>query len=110
MPETDDQKKRAPPVSYRPPKHREEEFFNRAAASGLSVNAFITHAVFGKPRRHPAQLAELAKLLDQAAQISDRLHDIALTTAEYNALPIEQARAELSQIRAALLTLMGRKP
>jgi len=39
--------KRKPPISYRPPSAREDEFYERYERSGLpSVSSFITHAVF----------------------------------------------------------------
>ena len=107
---TDDGTKRPPPISYRPPKEREEEFHARVAASGMSVNAFITESVFGRGRRSRGELQTLAQLLNEAARISDRLHDIGLTGPGNAALQIEAMRRELTEIRAALVALLGRKP
>ncbi|MGZ9272454.1 MAG: hypothetical protein ACXW6T_25300 [Candidatus Binatia bacterium] len=45
-----------------------------------------------------------------AARVSDQLHDISLAGAGDSALAIEAAYRELTEIRAALLTMMGRKP
>lgn len=77
---------RPAPISYRPPKGLAAEFHARVAASGLSVNAFITACIFGRSRRRWDERQALAQLLGQAAQISDRLHDLALTGGSENAL------------------------
>ncbi|MCC7428676.1 MAG: hypothetical protein IT557_17425 [Alphaproteobacteria bacterium] len=107
---TDEKKKRAAPLSYRPPKRREAEFAARVQASGLSVNAFINECVFGRNRRRPGEQQALARLLGRAARIGDALEEISLTGDAGHAVVIEAALAELSEIRAALLALMGRKP
>lgn len=104
------QNRRPAPISYRPPKGLVAEFYARVAASGLSVNAFITACIFGRSRRRRDERQALAQLLGQAAQISDRLHDLALTGGSENALLIEAAREDLAEIRAALLAMMGRRP
>ena len=91
-------------------KGREEEFDALVAASGQSVNAFLNDRVFGKHRRNPAARKQLALLLASAARITDQLHDITLAGAGESALAIESAHRELTEIRAALLTLMGRNP
>lgn len=110
MPDKEPKSKRPAPISYRPPKGMAEEFHARVAASGLSVNAFITQAIFGRNRHRPDELQRLARLLTKAAQISDQLHDIALTGPDDNALLIEAAQRDLAEIRAALLLSMGRRP
>ena len=101
--------KRTAPISYRPPKEREAEFRERVAASGRTVNAFVTDCIFSGGRNRPAELKTLARLLGKAAQISDQFHEIAPTESGDNPLPIEAAHRELTEIRAALLILMGRK-
>ena len=107
---TDDTKKRAAPISYRPPKGREDEFSARVAASGLSVNAFLTESVFGRNRHRPGELRALARLLGQSANIRYRLREISMSAGGDDALAIEAVMDELTEIRAALLALMGRKP
>jgi len=107
---TDEKKKRAPPISYRPPKGREAEFNALVAASGQSASAFLNNCVFGKHRRNPAERKQLALLLASAARISDQLDEISLAGAGDSALAIEAAHRELSEIRAALLQQIGRKP
>ncbi|PQO22447.1 hypothetical protein C2I36_12955 [Rhodobacteraceae bacterium WD3A24] len=106
---TDQTVKRAAPISYRPPKDREDEFRARVAASGLSVNAFLTESVFGRTRHRPGELKALARLLGRAAHIRDNLHEISMSAGGDDALVIEAAMDELAEIRAALLDLMGRK-
>ena len=106
---TDEPRKRAAPISYRPPKKREDEFRARVAASGLSVNAFITESVFGRNRHRPGELKALARLLGRAGHIRDSLHEISMTAGGEDVLVIEAAMAELAEIRAALLELMGRR-
>ncbi|MGD9537126.1 MAG: hypothetical protein AB7P52_05155 [Alphaproteobacteria bacterium] len=106
---TDQKKKRAAPISYRPPRKREAEFAARAEASGLSVNGFLNDCVFGKNRRRPGEQQALARLLGRAARIGDALEEISLTGDAGHAVVIEAALAELSEIRAALLALMGRQ-
>lgn len=107
---TDDKKKRPAPISYRPLPGREEEIYARAAAEDQSVNAFLNTCVFGKRAPSRAERKQLALLLHQAARISDQLNETALTGAAESTLTIEAAHRELTEIRAALLILMGRKP
>jgi len=107
---TDQTKKRAAPISYRPPKDREDEFKARVAASGLSVNAFITESVFGRSRHRPGELKALARLLGRAAHIRDSLYGVSLSAGGEDALIIEAAMEELAEIRAVLFDLMGRRP
>lgn len=104
-----EKRKRDAPTSYRPPQELREEFMRRVESSGLPVNAFITQAVFGN-RRRPEERVALAKLLAEAARISDALHEIAGSESGESASAIMAAQRDLSEIRAALLTLMGRKP
>jgi len=109
-------KKRKPPISYRPPVGREDEFYSRFQKSGKSMNGFITHAVFGEdaPRQSPRPPVEaklLAHLLAQAARISDQLNKITLSgKGSGNAQLLDEACANLTEIRSALLKMMGRKP
>lgn len=107
---TDQTVKRAAPISYRPPRDREDEFRARVAASGLSVNAFLTESVFGRTRHRPGELKALARLLARAAHIRDSLHEISMSAGGDDALAIEAVMAELAEIRAALLEMMGRRP
>jgi len=110
MPDKRVHKRRPAPISYRPPKGLAAEFHARVGASGLSANAFITEAVFGRNRHRPDELQALAGLLARTAEISDRLHDIELAGAGDSTLPIEGAQRDLADIRAALIALMGRAP
>ena len=98
--------RRDAPISYRPPKALREAFYRRFEQSGLSMNAFITKAVLGgNSRRAQSERFLLARLLQEAAAIADRLHAMQADEPELNAV-----LADLAQIRAALLALMGRKP
>ena len=99
--------KRSPPVSYRPPKGREAEFARAVAASGLSTNAFITQAVFRS--RNKIERALLAKLLGQAQQIGDELHEAQLTAGSENSLLLEEAGRALEEIRSGIMSLMERR-
>ena len=107
---TKTENKRAAPISYRPPAALRAAFHERVESSGLSANAFITKAVF-EGRLRPEQ-ALLARLLAEAASIRDALHDIALTGADTpaNALHLEMALRDLTEIRAALVKAYGRRP
>lgn len=104
-----ERKKRDAPISYRPPQELREEFMRRVESSGLPVNAFITQSIFAN-RRRPEERRALAKLLAEAARIGDALHEIAGNGGGDAAPAIMAAQRELSEIRAALLTLMGRRP
>lgn len=108
MPDKHTQTRRQAPISYRPPKGRTAELRELVAASGLSTNAYISACVFGRLRqRSNAEL--LSEILDRTAQIADLLHELSIAgTADAKAL--EAAQDELSTLRAALLTVMGRKP
>jgi len=100
--------RRDAPISYRPPKALREEFYRRFEESGLSMNAFITRCVLGgKSRRAQGERFLLARLLQEAAGIADRLH--AMQPGDADAV-LKPALADLAHIRAALLTLMGRRP
>lgn len=103
-------KRRPAPIPYRPPKDRTAEFHARVAASGLTTNAFITERIFGRGRRQRAALRMLARLLDETARIGSRLDDIAAAGVEDHMPALDAAQQELAQIRAALLTEMGRSP
>jgi hypothetical protein len=110
MPDERAHNRRSAPISYRPPKGLAAEFDARVAASGLSANAFITQAIFGRNRHRPDELQALAGLLARSAEISDRLSEIELSGAGDSALPIIAAQRDLADIRAALIALMGRAP
>ena len=100
--------RRDAPISYRPPKALREEFYRRLEDPGLSMNAFITRGVLGNksPRAQNERLL-LARLLQEAGRIADRLHDMQPAEAEP---ALKAALDDLAQIRAALLVLMGRRP
>lgn len=103
--------KRPAPISWRPPAEKHAEFEKRLKASGLSANAFITEAVFGRTRHRPAELRQQAQILAQCAEIKDRLHEIAISGATAGQpLNLEDITARLIEIRSALFVLMGRKP
>lgn len=111
MAEHGNRKRRRSPISWRPPAEREDEFDARVAASGLSVNAFITEAVFGRSRHRPAETKLLARLLASSAEIAEDSRELRLTGAEAgNTLLLEAIHDRLIEIRSALFTLMGRKP
>lgn len=103
------EKKREAPISYRPPYELREQFRARVEDSGLSVNAFITAAVFGddapKPaRRTSASRADVARLLAETALLNERLKGL-----DDPAL-LEDAMRDLREIRAACLKALGRAP
>lgn len=103
--------KRPPPISWRPPADKRTEFESRLKASGLSANAFITEAVFGRNRHRPAELRHLAQILAACADIKDQLHEIAISgAAAGHSLSLEDITERLIEIRSALFILMGRKP
>ena len=100
--------RRAAPISYRPPKALREEFYRRFEDSGLSMNEFITKGVLGnRSSRAQNERLLLARLLQQAAEIADRLHEMQSGESDP---ALKSALADLAHIRAALLALMGRKP
>jgi hypothetical protein len=106
--------KRSAPISYRPPAERRGELYARQLRSGLSMNAFITKTIFDAPisrqnRRSPIKKGDLARLLNHAAQIRDRLYDIKPDDADNSAF-IEAVMEELTTIRTALIKALGRTP
>lgn len=104
-------KKRPAPYSYRPPRDREEAFARLVAESGLSVNAFLTEAVFGRSRHRPAEIRLLAKLLQMLAQIRDELRQLRIEGADgASLLLLESVLERLIEIRAAVFRCMGRTP
>ena len=98
-------KKSDAPISYRPPVGKAEELRARTAETGLSTNAFITERLFSHRRRSKGELRTLARLLGQAADLRDQLHEIALSGGG-DPLLVEAALDELVMIRTAL---MGRR-
>jgi hypothetical protein len=112
-----DQKKttRSAPISYRPPVELRGELYARQLRSGLSMNAFITKSIFDAPilrqsRRSPVEKGDLAHLLNHAAQIRERLFEIAPSDSDASGDPLEAALAELAIIRSALIKMLGRTP
>lgn len=104
--------KREAPISYRPPHELREQFRARVEESGLSVNAFITAAVFGddapKPaRRASAPRADVARLLAETALLNERLKGLA---GDADPALLADAVRDLSEIRAACLKALGRSP
>ena len=104
-----EKKKRPSPYSYRPPEARRDAFERLVAASGLSVNAFLTEAVFGRNRHRPGELKQLAAILARCGHIADALRESG-QTAQTDTLLLEPLKDDLTEIRFALFLLMGRKP
>jgi hypothetical protein len=109
-----DESKREAPISYRPPAHLREQFRARVEKSGLSVNAYITKAVFdaAPPRqsRRPALAQQdLARLLAETAALRARLDAVPVDGAR-DALLHEEAVRSLHDIRLLLMQAMGRAP
>lgn len=105
--------KRQPPLSYRPPAGRRGELRDRIIDSGLSANAFITAAIFGTAAPSARRAARLEEKL--AAHILARLGHLngqisAAPEDEGSAALLLQCRAELAEIRACLMQLLGRSP
>jgi hypothetical protein len=92
-----------------------DDFHARVLKSGLSVNAFITAAVFGqdapRARRKSGIDQKLAALLlSQAARINDRLGTPVEGSPAALTDTLHACRDELSEIRTCLMHLMGREP
>lgn len=105
---------RAAPISYRPPAELREAFRARVEASGLSVNAFITQAIFDQDaprqrRRASVKQQAIARLLAEIARLRDRLGAVGVE-ADLDAALLEEAVRDLREIRAACLAALGRKP
>lgn len=104
--------KREAPISYRPPQELQEQFRARVEESGLSVNAFITAAVFGdtapKPARRASALrADVARLLAETALLNERLKCL---VGDADPALLDDAVRDLREIRAACLKALGRSP
>ena len=114
--EKQNDQKRTGPISYRPPVELEAEFWLRVERSGLSKNAFITQAIFGKEPARAARKPVVEKqvighLLAQTARLHDDLREIALVAgSDANvALQLEQILTELVTIRNGCFKAMGRQ-
>lgn len=94
-------------ITIRLPKGREAEFARDVAASGLTRNAYVNQALFRG--RNKVERAMLAKLLWQAQQIRDELHEARLAGGGGNALGYEGMERALEEIRAGVMALMGRR-
>ena len=107
-------KKRSAPISYRPPEGLRGELYARHLKSGLSMNAFITEAIFGRPmprqtRRAPVEEVELVKLLALAASIRDELASLQNTPQDHlEAERLLGALDDLSVLRSAIFSALGR--
>ena len=80
--------------------------------AGLSFNAFITEAVFGRNRHRPAENRKLALVLGLGQAIVERLkpfNAVAARDPEIKVL-LEDIKLILIEIRSALFLLLGRKP
>ena len=107
-------KKRSAPISYRPPEGLRGELYARHLKSGLSMNAFITEAIFGRPmprqtRRPPVEEVELVKLLALAASIRDELTSLQNTPQDHlEAERLLSALDDLTVLRSAIFSALGR--
>jgi len=109
-----EKKKRDAPISYRPPEALREEFRARVERSGLSVSAYITQSIFESEaprqvRRAPIEQQQVARLLSEIARLHDCLRELGRSDGVDPAL-LDEAVRDLHEIRAALLSALGRKP
>ncbi|MFZ6769810.1 hypothetical protein ACO0LM_22380 [Undibacterium sp. Di26W] len=107
--------KREAPISYRPPESLRDEFRARVENSGLSINAFITAAIFNQAaphaRRHsPLDEQAAAMLLVQAGRINDRLRTLEDSGGLAQTTELNACRDELIEIRSCLMAVLGRRP
>lgn len=107
--------KREAPISYRPPTGLSAAFRERVLHSGLSINAYITQAVFGQAvgraqRDTPIDQKMVALLLSQSARISDRLETVNNHNPASHETLLEECHAELAEIRTCLMIALGRSP
>src|SRR5271169_1149909 len=113
----EDDGKRAPPISYRPPRELRAEFERRVNASGLSTSAFITKSWSGadpprQSRRPSIEHQSVAQILGELARVRDQLHAIAIAIASGpgSGVLLEEAVRSLTEIRAVCFKALGRKP
>ena len=95
-----------------PPAERPGGGVLRARCRARRLCQCLHHRQDSSARRRPKQEERklLARLLAKAAQISDGLQAVSRASGNGSAPDIEAARQELTEIRAALMELMGRKP
>jgi len=105
----DQQTSKNTPISYKPPKDRRAEFERMVSESGLSRNAFITEAVFGRSRHRPGELKFLARILAMCGKIAELLASVSCSSDEQVRLLLEQTRSELITIRTLLMQALGRR-
>lgn len=106
---TTPKRKRPKPYSYRPPKDKDQALKQMIEDSGLSFNAFVTEAIFGRSRHRPAETRLLARVLGQCGVMTDRLREVMLAGPDNAVLLLEEIRNELRLIRTALMRLLGRR-
>ncbi|SDE99599.1 hypothetical protein SAMN05421720_1218 [Rhodospira trueperi] len=92
-----------------------EEFHARVAASGLSASAYIKRAIFAgsipRTRRPAIDKADIGALLAGTARIADqlgRVERLAAGTGQDVRAAVENATAQLDEIRTALFKALGR--
>lgn len=107
-------RRRDPPISYRPPEDLRAEFRARVETSGLSVNAFITRAIFEsvpvrQGRRSSLDKQQFARLLGEATAIRQRLETLPAVDEPEAGLQAETLSV-LRDVRTLLMQAMGRAP
>ena len=91
-----------------------------AERAGLTVGSFARQALLAGPapravRRPPVELAALAQILAAVGKVGGQVSQLA-SAAKAGRLsmmgpgPIEEMKAELVEIRAALMSALGRNP
>lgn len=109
--------KREAPISYRPPKGLRDEFAQRVERSGLSINAYITKAIFAeaapRSRRQPSERElDMTRILAPGADIQAFFAFVEKHCTEDPEIitEIEKARDALSEIRSAVFRANRRQP
>lgn len=110
------EKKRAAPISYRPPAKLRDAFDARVRESGLPTNQYITKCVFegGAPRLRGSAVDRrmLAKLLAECAAIRDGLERVEKIAGEGQDVSraLDGAARHLEEIAARVMKATGRGP
>lgn len=108
--------KREAPISYRPPEYLRAELLRRVEASGLSVSAFITKAVFDKEpprtvRKPGVSQQEAGRVLGELGRIAEALRGAAQAATDKDSrAQIDAATRDLSEMRTAVFEALGREP
>jgi len=91
------------------PKGREQEFYAKQKASGLSRNRFVMESAIGDTRHRPGEYKFLGQLLAKCGLLAQGLRNSNKRSDEELCGLVNECLEELRIIRTAIMQRFGRK-